>query len=202
MRLDFEAIKKVPVVQVCAKFGIRLRYRGEYANGPCPLPTHPAGDKNNKSFSVHVPSNTWRCFHTGCSAVHGCGDKPGDVINFVQVKERCAGQKEPAELLATWYGLNGNKNGSHNGSRRPEKAESQPPHKDSSNSSESAKESKRTGYLHEVSTWFDELIIMAEDENDTVFWKRVKNGVIKEVKRSYVNGQREEQNLPPLPRVY
>jgi YopX protein len=64
MHLDFPAIKKIPIVEVCARLGIRLRYRGEYANGPCPLPTHPADDKNNKSFSVHVPSNTWRCFHT------------------------------------------------------------------------------------------------------------------------------------------
>jgi hypothetical protein len=195
MRLDFEAIKKIKIVEVCAKSGIRLRYRGEYANGPCPLPTHPASDKNNKSFSVHVPSNTWRCFHTGCSATHGCGDKPGDVINFVQVKERCAGQKEAAELLATWYGLNGNKNGSHSGSRRPEKAEEQPPHKDFSNSSLAAQNGK--GYIHDLGIWFDNLVVLAESEDDAVFWKKMKSGVIEKVMQSFRNGKKVAQGLPP-----
>lgn len=192
MRLDFAAIKEIKIVEVCARFGIRLRYRGEYANGPCPLPTHPKDDKNNKSFSVHVPSNTWRCFHTGCAASHGCSDKPGDVINFVQVKERCAGQKQAAELLATWYGLNGNKNGSQNGSRVEQ---SQPIHKDSQDVTASG-DSRKSGYVRELGIWFDDLIAEAEHEDDDVFWARVKKAVTQKCLQSYRNGQRQAQGLP------
>lgn len=194
MRLDFEAIKKIPIVEVCARAGIRLRYRGDYANGPCPLPTHPKDDKNNRSFSVHVPSNTWRCFHTGCAASHGCSDKPGDVINFVQVKERCAGQKEAAELLSTWYGLNGNKNGSHSGSRVP-KGQTSPPSSDSLDNNKSAVVGK--GYVHDLGIWFDDLVAEAEDADDAVFWKRMKTAIIAKVMESFRNGKRVAQGLPP-----
>src|SRR5690349_8987575 len=43
--LDFELIKKTPIPQILSRYGIRLRYRGEYGNAPCPLPTHKEKDK-------------------------------------------------------------------------------------------------------------------------------------------------------------
>ncbi len=201
MHLDFEEVKKIPIPQVCAKFGIRLRYRGEYANAPCPLPTHPRDDKNNKAFSIHVPSNTWRCFHTGCSASHGCGDKAGDVINFVQTKESLRGPKEAAELIAKWYGINGNKNGHHSGGRSSDQAR-KPAHKDFVNPTTSNGDGK--GFVRELGNWFDELIVQAEHEDDAVFWDRVKKGVINVALLSFRNGKKAATGLPvePLSVVY
>jgi hypothetical protein len=38
-----------------------LRFKGEWASAPCPLPTHKAGDKG-RNFTINLPQNYWRCF--------------------------------------------------------------------------------------------------------------------------------------------
>lgn len=196
MKLDFQEIKKISVIEVCARAGVLLKYRGDYAYGKCPLGTHPSDDKNNTAFQVHIPTNRWQCKHMGCGARNGVGDKWGDVINFVQVKEGLRGAKEAAELIATWYGLNGNKNGHHSGGRSLDQGRS-PSHKDSSHSASSNGDGK--GYVRELGTWFDNLIVIAEHEDDKVFWARVKKGVIEVALLSFRNGKKAQQGLPLEP---
>ncbi|MGH7783409.1 MAG: CHC2 zinc finger domain-containing protein, partial [Candidatus Binatia bacterium] len=105
MALNFEEIKKIRIIEVCARYGIALRYRGDYANGVCKLPTHKQGDKT-RTFSVNVAENYWRCFSDSCNAKNQ-GRKGGDVINLVALLENCS-EFQAAEKLATWYGLTGN----------------------------------------------------------------------------------------------
>jgi hypothetical protein len=175
MKLDFEAIKKIPIPQVLSRFGIRLRYRGEYGMVQCPLPTHKEKDKA-RTFSVNVRENYWRCFSDSCNAKNQ-GRKGGDVINLVALLENCS-EYQAAEKLATWYGLNGN---APREAERPEFT-TRPSHP-----STPAGEVKPR-YMEAIDAWFDELVKRGEKETDEVFWKRVRNGVKSKLLENWRNG--------------
>ena len=100
--LDFAEIKKIKIIEVAARYGVRLKYRGDWGSGPCPLPTHRKDDRG-RNFTVNVRENYWRCFSQSCND-NNEGRKGGDVINFVALMENCR-EKEAAQKLAEWYGL-------------------------------------------------------------------------------------------------
>src|ERR1022692_2898897 len=100
MSLDFAKIKEVKLVDVMGRYGVPLRFKGEYAAAQCPLPTHKDGDIS-KSFSINLAGNYFRCFSESCNEKNG-GKKGGDVINFVALKEGIS-QLEAARKLADWY---------------------------------------------------------------------------------------------------
>ena len=78
--LDFSELKKIRIPEVLSRYGVSLRYRGEWASAPCPLPTHKTGDKA-RTFTVNLQQNYWRCFSESCNEKNG-GRKGGDVINL------------------------------------------------------------------------------------------------------------------------
>ena len=103
MSLNFGKIKRIRIVEVCGRYQISLKFRGDYANAQCPLPNHKEGDKAN-SFSINLAGNYWRdASPESCNAKNN-GKKGGDVINFVALMENCR-EKEAAEKLAQWYGV-------------------------------------------------------------------------------------------------
>ena len=104
--LSFEEVKKIRMVDVVGRYGIRLRFKGEWATAPCPLPSHTAGDKG-RNFTINLGHNYWRCFSASCNQKNE-GRRGGDVINFVALMENCR-ERDAAQKLATWYGLTENK---------------------------------------------------------------------------------------------
>lgn len=55
--VNFEAIKHgVRITDVCARYGIQLRFRGEWASAKCPLPSHKEGGKD-KTLQVNTSVN-------------------------------------------------------------------------------------------------------------------------------------------------
>ena len=182
--LDFEAIKQIPVADVATEhYHLPLVFRGDYANCSCPLPTHKQGDKS-KSFSINVKGNYWRCFSATCNENNG-GKKGGDVINFVALMER-HGEKAAAEMLAGWYGLNGNEKAATQIERRPDVSHMESHRKDSPDHSSSGDSVK---YMQTVDVWFDELVKRGEGEDDTAYWKRVRNGIKSKLIESFRNGK-------------
>jgi DNA primase len=103
--VDFETVKQVSILDVLRRYGVQLKGRGAWHYAKCPLPTHES-KTNNASFAVNVPGNYWLCHSDSCQRNNG-NKKGGDVINLVQVLEKCS-MREAAEKLAGWYGLNGN----------------------------------------------------------------------------------------------
>jgi len=189
--LDFEAIKRIPAVDVATvHYHLQLAYKGDYANCACPLPTHKQGDKS-KSFSINVKGNYWRCFSASCNENNG-GKKGGDVINFVALMESSR-EKEAAEKLAGWYGLNGNK-AAPQIERRPEVSHMETHRKDSPDHNSSGDSVK---YMQEIDVWFDELFKRREKEVDADYWKRARNGVKAKLIESFRNGKRQAQGFPP-----
>src|SRR5580698_4125820 len=102
MKLDFERIKEIKLIEVMGRYKIPLRFKGEYAAACCPLPTHKAGD-SGKSFSINLAGNYWRCFSESCNANNG-GKRGGDCINFVALMDGIS-QLEAAKKLAAWFGI-------------------------------------------------------------------------------------------------
>jgi hypothetical protein len=169
MALNFEEIKKIRIIEVCARYGIALRYRGDYANGVCKLPTHKQGDKS-RAFSVNVAENYWRCFSDSCNAKNQ-GRKGGDVINLVALLENCS-EFQAAEKLATWYGLNG-------------KELLSTAQKPIVNSGQNGKPKR---FMETIDLWFDELVKRGDQEDEPAFWHRVRNGVKAKLMENWRNG--------------
>lgn len=99
MALDFQRIKEIPIADVCARYKIALRYRGEWGSAMCPLPTHKQGERE-KTFSISTAKNYWKCFSASCNEKAGC--KGGDVINLVALMGGCS-QLAAAKTLAEWF---------------------------------------------------------------------------------------------------
>jgi DNA primase len=180
MSLDFARIKEIRIVDVCGRYQIALKFRGEYANAQCPLPTHKEGDKG-KSFSVNIAGNYWRCFSDSCNANNG-GKRGGDVINFVALMENCR-EKEAAEKLAQWYGV-GKEKGAPRMETRPTTNQPQKDYQKSDTSSDSVK------YMEAIDTWFNELFKRGPKETDVEYWKRTRNGVKAKLVESFRNGKK------------
>ena len=195
--VNFEAIKHgVKITDVCARYGIQLRFHGDWASAKCPLPSHKDGDKD-KSFQVNVKVNYWKCWSETCNAKNG-GKKGGDVINLVALLDNCS-EYQAAQRLAEWFHLDTNeKPGTpieHRASEKSPKGTSQKDSSDHNQSSVSVKPDTR-GYMADVDAWFDELFKRRDSETDVDFWKRTRNGVKARLIESFRNGKRQAQGLP------
>src|SRR5450631_4326691 len=93
--LNFEEVEKTKLTDVLGRYGIRLRFKGEWASAPCPLPTHKAGDKG-RNFTINLGQNYWRCFSESCNQ-NNEGRKGGDIINFVALMENCR-ERDAAQI--------------------------------------------------------------------------------------------------------
>lgn len=187
MKLDFERIKEVRIVEVAAKYGIRFRYQGEWAKTTCPLPTHRQNDRDS-NFTVNVRENYWRCFSESCNQKNK-GRRGGDVINFVALKENCS-EFQAAEKLAGWFNI---KTAPHIGARVQAKA-ANGHHEDKVNSKESPVVGK--GYIQAVDAWLEDLIKKVPDETPEAYLARLKKGIKSKLVESYRNGQKVAQGLP------
>lgn len=117
-RLDFGAIKRVPMREVLARYDVRLKPSGRQLIGGCPLPTH-AGDNQRDPFKVTPGEFTkdgfdiFHCFSPSCVEVGK--NAGGNCITFVQAMEGFPadpeGYYQAAELLNDWFGIQGNSAG-------------------------------------------------------------------------------------------
>ncbi len=181
--LDFEVIKRITVLEVAVgHYHLPLRFRGDYANGACPLPTHKERDKG-RNFSINIPGNYWRCFSSSCNANNG-GKRGGDVINFVAAMEKCR-EKEAAEKLASWYGVGKEMAASHMG-KRPDTA---PANHHQNNYPEPSTGSGSVKYMAEIDNWFDVVSKRLTDESDAAYRKRFVNAIKGKLVESYRNGK-------------
>src|ERR1017187_8689221 len=122
MSLDFTRLKAIPISDVVGKYGIQLRFRGEWGSAICPLPSHKKGEKE-KTFSVNTLQNYWKCFSASCNESAGC--KGGDTINFVALMDGST-QLAAAKKLAEWFNIGETKSAPlHIVRRREEKPEMQ-----------------------------------------------------------------------------
>ena len=182
--LDFAAIKQIRIVDVAAgHYQLPLRFRGNYANASCPLPSHKDGD-TGKSFSVNIPGNYWRCFSQSCNANNG-GKKGGDVINFVAAMEKCR-EREAAEKLSGWYGI-GKGIAASQMEKRPNTTARKTDQKDYPEPSIPRDSVK---YMQEIDAWFDDLFRRRDGEVDCDYWKRTRNEVKSKLVESFRNGKK------------
>jgi hypothetical protein len=68
-RVDYAFLREqISIQDVLAHLGLlsRLRGRGQQRRGPCPLHSHPAAAE--RTFSVNLNKNTFRCFQAECAA--------------------------------------------------------------------------------------------------------------------------------------
>lgn len=195
--VNFEVIKHgVKITDVCARYGIQLRFRGEWASAKCPLPSHKDGDKD-KTFQVNVKGNYWKCWSETCNAKNG-GKKGGDVINLVALLDNCS-EYQAAQKLADWFGLGTNeKPGTpieHRASEKSPKGTSQKDSSDHNRSSASVKPDTH-GYMADVDAWLDQLLMRETAEAEDVYRKRVHNAIKGRLIESFRNGKRQVQGLP------
>jgi hypothetical protein len=178
--LAFAEIKRIPITNVLTRYRVQLRFTGHSATAICPLPSHKQGEKE-RTFSVRVDENFWRCFSASCNKQNG-GRRGGDVIDFVSLMEGCR-LKEAAEKLAEWHGI---KSAPHLEEHRvPKEHASVRSYKDSNAPSANGK----PGYMEGIDAWFDTLVKRSAAEDDATFWKRVRNGVKSKLIESFRNGK-------------
>ncbi len=185
--LKFDEIKRIPVVQVLARYRVKLHFNGTGASALCPLKTHRAGEKE-RTFSVHLDRNYWQCFSASCNSQNG-GRRGGDVIDLVALMEGCR-MREAAEKLAEWYGI---KSAPHMEERRvPQEHASIKGYSDSKPASDSVK-AKYTAHVEE---WYRELTTRRQGEDDAGFEKRVLTGIKSKLIESYRNGKAAQSARP------
>jgi len=175
--MDFGQVKQIKIVEVLARYSIQLKYRGDWANALCPLPTHKPGDKERK-FAVNIPGNYWKCWSGTCNANNG-GKQGGDVISLVAALE---GIKpfEAATKLVEWFGTpNGNP-----APKKPERKEVDL----GGNLPETI--TKDMPYMAQVEQWWAKLRKLQDGENDGEYEKRVLNGIKAKMLESYRNGKK------------
>jgi len=183
MPLDFEAIKKIRIVDVVAgHYHLPLRFRGDFANARCPLPTHKDGDKG-KNFSINIPDNYWRCFSESCNANNN-GKRGGDVINFVASMENCR-EKEAAQKLSDWYGIGKEKPAPQIG-KRVDVPHIETHHKEQQEPSIASGSVK---YMAEIDAWYDITFKRLDSEADDAYRKRTLNAIKGKLVESYRNGK-------------
>jgi hypothetical protein len=180
--LDFTRIKEIPIADVCARYKVALRYRGEWGSAMCPLPTHKQGERE-KTFSISTAKNYFKCFSTSCNEQAGC--KGGDVINFVALMDGCS-QLDAAKKLADWFTIPEIKTASHMGKPSNQKPEMQKATSEPSTSGENLK------YMQEVEAWFDATFKQGEQEPDEEYRKRCLKSLKSRLLDSYRAGQRSK----------
>ncbi len=179
--LDFTKIKEIKLTDVCGRYKIALKFRGDYANAQCPLPTHKEGDKG-KSFSINLAGNYWRCFSDSCNANNN-GKKGGDVINFVAAMEKCR-EKEAAEKLADWFDVGKEKPPQHIAEGVVSRIEK--PVKDYQYDTSPTDNIK---YTEKVRIWFDTIWPIREGETSEVYRKRLLTAITSELIQNYKSGK-------------
>src|SRR5580698_6971996 len=164
MKLDFERIKEIKLIEVMGRYKIPLRFKAEYAACCCPLPTHKNGD-SSKSFSINLSGNYWRCFSESCNANNG-GKRGGDCINFVALMDGIS-QLEAAKKLAAWFGIGESTERPKTQTKtaepiaqRSNKPDLQKNYQDDTPSAVAVK------YMQEVEAWFYTLIVRGDQESD------------------------------------
>src|SRR5437870_5827066 len=88
-----EVKAQVSLEQVAARYGLKLKKKGESLLGLCPF-----HNDREASLNISVSKNCYHCF--------GC-DASGNVIDFVAAKEGVE-FREAALLLAEWFGIKSN----------------------------------------------------------------------------------------------
>lgn len=185
--LDFKEIKQIKISEIVAqRYHVKLRYRGEWASAPCPLPTHKQGDKS-RTFTINLQQNYWRCFSASCNENNG-GKKGGDCINFVALMETCR-ERDAAQKIAEWFSITQNKSRSHieTGPRKELALEKPTPANSSLEPSTPAIAVK--GYVHEVGNWLDGVLSKEELEAFEEYKARVKRALVGKIVESYRNGK-------------
>ncbi|HKF48294.1 MAG TPA: hypothetical protein VKB38_13110 [Terracidiphilus sp.] len=188
--MDFREMKeRILIVDVLLHYGVRLRRsmsNEEYAFAACPLPMHPAGDKNNNAFNVHLPSNRWQCKHPACARMNMVGNRWGDCLNLVMALDGLP-FKQAGERLERWFPENKNP-APHIEARERGKGKCTPP---STHTPEltSPSDSVKGSYMKDIDAWFDELIVRRINEPDAEFWHRVRNGVKSKLVESFKAGR-------------
>lgn len=185
MSLDFARIKEIPIVDVVGRYGIQLRFRGEWGGAICPLPSHKK-DEKEKTFSVSTSKNYWKCFSASCNEQAGC--KGGDVINFVALMDNSS-QLAAAKKLAVWFGI---------GDTTPPAKTKTAPHMAKPSSEtilqkatlENSSLPDTVKYMASVDAWFHGAIIRQNDENEEAFRKRLLNQIKKLLIESFRNGKK------------
>jgi hypothetical protein len=56
MSLDFQRMKAIPISEVVGRYGVQLRYRGEWGAATCPFATHKKAEKE-RTFSINTEKN-------------------------------------------------------------------------------------------------------------------------------------------------
>lgn len=183
--IDFGKIKlEAKITDVCARYGIQLRFRGEWASAKCPLPTHKDGEKD-KTFQVNLPANYWKCWSESCNAKNG-GKKGGDVINLVALLENCS-EYDAAKKLIEWFHLETKKAGPRIENRPAEIPSNGNPKRTNSYGNGPAGGVK-SGYMHETGIWLDEMLVQVVP--DEVIRKTVKKAIMEKIHESYKNGKK------------
>ncbi len=99
---DFQSLKQIPIDQVLARYGVKLRPAGPHTlYGACPLPTH-TSRQSRESFSVNLSRRVWACHSASCIAARD-GRIGGHVIDLVAMMERC-GLRQAGMRLQDWFG--------------------------------------------------------------------------------------------------
>jgi hypothetical protein len=180
MSVDFEAVKRIPIPQILARFKIQLRYRGEWASAPCPLPTHKQDDKN-RSFSVNVKDNYWKCFSESCNKGNE-GRRGGDAINLVASLERI-NQRDAAQRLSDWFGEKKPAVPKDSGAKSAasDTSSDSPQHLSNSTGSGNGK-----GFMGETNLWLDEVLKPVPEQDRAM----VKKLVAAKIYDSYQNGRK------------
>lgn len=188
MKLDFERIKEIKLVEVVARYKIPLRFKPDYAVACCPLPTHKTGD-SGKTFSINLAGNYWRCFSESCNENNG-GKRGGDCINFVALMDGVS-QLDAAKKLASWFGIGETTTPAKPQTKTAEPIaqrsnETQPAknYREHSSSSDSVK------YMQEVESWFYTVIVRGDQEADEAYWGRILKSVKSKLVESYRSGQK------------
>jgi DNA primase len=179
MSLDFQEVKKIPLVEVLNRYRVPLRFSGRSATAVCPLPSHKQGEKE-RTFSIELDRNFFQCFSRSCNAANR-GKRGGDVIDFVAIMEHCR-PVEAAQKLAEWHGLMPAYRASESPLQTKEHASMKP-----------TPTSAASGYMASVDAWFEELRIRRDGEDDSVYWKRILSAVKERLLQSFRNGKAAEQ---------
>lgn len=102
---DFQSLKQIPIDQVLARYGVKLRPAGPHTlYGACPLPTH-TSQQSRESFSVNLSRRVWSCHSASCRAARE-GRIGGHAIDLVAIMERC-GLRQAGLHLQDWFGGRG-----------------------------------------------------------------------------------------------
>jgi hypothetical protein len=181
MSLDFAQLKAIPISEVVARFGVQLRYRGEWGSAICPLPSHKK-DEKERTFSVSIKQNYWKCFSASCNESAGC--KGGDTINFVALMDGTK-QVSAAQKLADMFHTGQSRTAPHmeKPSKVEPKTEMQKATSDSKGSSDSVK------YTEKVRVWFDTIWPRGEGESDEDYRRRLLRAITTELIQNYKAGK-------------